>query len=613
MEPRLPALPTPDLRRKFYGESTTDDLIRKLLLTRDIARRNSEIASEETEKHFNKSAQPHSFLPDQLVLLDEHSFLAKNQKLAPKWSGPHKILRLKGDCNVEILLRHNNKKLITHVNRLKPYFVQSPSAVSSPDFFPAQKVATPPPVQKQNDVQLENFYPYDDEIFEEVTHTDPSPAVRAAPSLPRRRTASTSSSVYDYPEVNRPHPSPSPQLTYADVANRPRSRFSSSSSATESVASRTRSRTGSLALERPQLIMPQVTFTPLPLLKEGEGLEENDNVAINIVDENNSWTVVRRSKKNKKKKDIASEKWNKQQRQNFERFGDIWYQEPYDNYREADHDVPAAAAPQPQAQVQQQPVLQQQPAGQPQLPVLPPQQPVVVPPQLLPAQPVPAAPLQPPQIIQPAIPNIVITPPPPQRTPQVQKRRLEAIPEEDEATGSRRPKIEAEDVSPTQGASGGGLSPAMEQLGRGGREDSDSDSDERLRNVFEKLNLTPEHELLIASPASSSDDEFPVFKTAPSTPSTPKPAPPSLKGVPPSPKGATAGPPSQRTRQMEKDFVNTQYKRLLEAEALEKKKKKELAREKEEKIKQEKDFVKSVYRRTLETEKKAKKEIKKEK
>jgi hypothetical protein len=146
----------------------------------------------------------------------------------------------------------------------------------------------------------------------------------------------------------------------------------------------------------------------------------------------------------------------------------------------------------------------------------------------------------------------------------------------------------------------------MEQLGRGGREDSDSDSDERLRDVFKKLNLTPEHELLIASPASSSDDEFPVFKTAPSTPSTPKPVPPSLKG-------ATAGPPSQRTRQMEKDFVNTQYKRLLEAEALEKKKKKELAREKEEKIKREKEFARDVYRRSLEAEKKVKKEIKKEK
>jgi hypothetical protein len=68
------------------------------------------------------------------VLLDKHSFLAKNQKLAPKWSGPHKILRLKGECNVELLLRHNNKKLITHVNRLKLYFVPKSAAVSSPTF-----------------------------------------------------------------------------------------------------------------------------------------------------------------------------------------------------------------------------------------------------------------------------------------------------------------------------------------------------------------------------------------------------------------------------------------------------------------------------------------------
>jgi hypothetical protein len=84
MEPWLPTLPTPDLRQKFYGESTTDDLIRKLLLTRDIARRNSKVASEEAERQFNKMAEPHAFLPDQLVLLDEHRFLAKNQKLAPK-------------------------------------------------------------------------------------------------------------------------------------------------------------------------------------------------------------------------------------------------------------------------------------------------------------------------------------------------------------------------------------------------------------------------------------------------------------------------------------------------------------------------------------------------
>jgi hypothetical protein len=55
--------------------------------------------------------------------MDEHSFLHKNQKLAPKWSGPHKIVRLKGDANVEIQLKHNNRKTVVHANRLKPYFV----------------------------------------------------------------------------------------------------------------------------------------------------------------------------------------------------------------------------------------------------------------------------------------------------------------------------------------------------------------------------------------------------------------------------------------------------------------------------------------------------------
>ncbi len=60
---------------------------------------------------------------------------------------------------MELFLRHNNKKLITHVNRIKPYFVQKPAAVTSPDFFPAEKPATPPPVAVQQEAD-ENFFPY---------------------------------------------------------------------------------------------------------------------------------------------------------------------------------------------------------------------------------------------------------------------------------------------------------------------------------------------------------------------------------------------------------------------------------------------------------------------
>ncbi len=148
-------------------------------------------------------------------------------------------------------------------------------------------------------------------------------------------------------------------------------------------------------------------------------------------------------------------------------------------------------------------------------------------------------------------------------------------------------------------------------MGRGRRADFDQSADEQLREVLERLNLSSEEmKPLLTSPPSSEDEgASPVFQSALSSPKTPKPAPLS-------PPGAVAGPPSQRTRQMEKDFVNSHYKRLLEAEALEKKKKKEVAKEKEAWAKQEDEISKAIYHRLLEaekTEKKVKKEVTKEK
>jgi hypothetical protein len=104
MEPLLPHLPTPDLRCKFYGESSTDDIIGKLLFTCEVAHQNNKDASDSARQQFDSQAASNKFLPQQLVLMDEHSFLHKNLKLAPKWSGPHKIVRLKGDANVKIQL-----------------------------------------------------------------------------------------------------------------------------------------------------------------------------------------------------------------------------------------------------------------------------------------------------------------------------------------------------------------------------------------------------------------------------------------------------------------------------------------------------------------------------
>jgi hypothetical protein len=208
--------------------------------------------------------------------------------------------------------------------------------------------------------------------------------------------------------------------------------------------------------------MPQVSYALLPVLNEGGDLEENNDVAINIVDEHSSWTVV---KKNKKKFSNKL-KWNKQQKKNFEQFGDPWYQEPYKFYHAAAHNTPVAVPVQPQQQLQQQPVLQPQPVVQPQPPLPPPQQPIVVPPQLPAGQPNQPAPVQPQPVAPVALPRVIITPPQQDRTPKVQKRRLPAIPEEDEATATRRPKVEVPD-SPEIKASPGGSPPLEDvQLGR---------------------------------------------------------------------------------------------------------------------------------------------------
>ncbi len=68
-----------------------------MLFARKVARQNNENASDVARQQFDTKAAPHKFLPQKLVLMDEHSLLHKNQKLAPKWSGPHKVVCLKGD------------------------------------------------------------------------------------------------------------------------------------------------------------------------------------------------------------------------------------------------------------------------------------------------------------------------------------------------------------------------------------------------------------------------------------------------------------------------------------------------------------------------------------
>jgi hypothetical protein len=435
MEPRLPTLPTPDLRRKFYGESTTDNIIRKLLFAREVARQNNEDASDTARLQFDARAAPHKFLPQQLVLMDEHSFLHKNQKLAPKWSGPHRVLRLKGQSNVEIQLKHNNRKTVVHANRLKSYFVANKNLVVCPDFLQPE----PPSQTFPDDVNPpvpEDYSPVHRTLlpnFQEVTARSPSPIAHSHAQIPvhtpcRTRTSSSSSQSF--------HPRPLQTTTFDDAppAMRTRSCSHSSSPALNTTA-------------KQKLLMPQVTFQPLPVLQEGEGLEEEEiekditeGMTINFVTGEDSWTLEQRRKKNKKNKNNKNEKWNTQQKQNFVKYSDIYQGEPYKNYRNVNIGPPLAIA-QPQQQVVQQPIAPPQQLYPPiALPYIPPAPPVlpakppVAPPQLLPQPPATA--------LQLPLPTIVITPPPKPFTPISRKRhRLEAIPEEDEPLEAHRPRL----------------------------------------------------------------------------------------------------------------------------------------------------------------------------
>jgi hypothetical protein len=132
MEPRLPSFPGPDARRMFYGESSAADIFQRLFLARKLAVENNLRATEKGKEYHDRKAKPHTYSIGQKVLLEEYYFLGKNVKLAPKWSGPHLIISLKGTHNVELLV-NEKKKVIVNVDRIKPYRIpEAPTTTFRP-------------------------------------------------------------------------------------------------------------------------------------------------------------------------------------------------------------------------------------------------------------------------------------------------------------------------------------------------------------------------------------------------------------------------------------------------------------------------------------------------
>jgi len=82
-QPRAPHFPTPDLTKKFYGESTINEMYPRLQQARQLAVQNNDEVPENYEQKYNQEILPIVYAVGHEVFLDELNILHKNKKLAP--------------------------------------------------------------------------------------------------------------------------------------------------------------------------------------------------------------------------------------------------------------------------------------------------------------------------------------------------------------------------------------------------------------------------------------------------------------------------------------------------------------------------------------------------
>jgi hypothetical protein len=121
-------------------------------MARDLATRNNMKATSRAEQDHNRKAQEHQYQVGQQIWLDERYFLSKNRKLAPNWSGPFLITKVRDNGSIRIKL--NRKEINVNVNRIKPFIAfDTPMNKPLPEQQQQQQPETPQqhlqPQQKQ--------------------------------------------------------------------------------------------------------------------------------------------------------------------------------------------------------------------------------------------------------------------------------------------------------------------------------------------------------------------------------------------------------------------------------------------------------------------------------
>lgn len=154
-EARIPSFPTPDVQR-HYGESSPAEWYQRLRQARQLATQHSFVSTERNEKDYNREAQSAKYVEGQLVWLHEENFLNKNRKLAPKWSGPYKIVKVFNFGVVDIL--YKNKVYRVNVARLKP-FVQHQQQAQQQEQQQVQQQQQQSSPEQQQQQRFPIFFP----------------------------------------------------------------------------------------------------------------------------------------------------------------------------------------------------------------------------------------------------------------------------------------------------------------------------------------------------------------------------------------------------------------------------------------------------------------------
>ena len=152
-EARIPSFPNPDVQR-HYGESPPAEWYQRLQQARQLATQHSMQATARNEKDYNRNAVPTNYVEGQLVWLHEENFLNKNRKLAPKWSGPYKIVKVFTFGAVDIA--YKNKIYRVNMARIKPYI-----HINNQTQEPEERIErqTQQQLQQQQQNQFPTFFP----------------------------------------------------------------------------------------------------------------------------------------------------------------------------------------------------------------------------------------------------------------------------------------------------------------------------------------------------------------------------------------------------------------------------------------------------------------------